>query len=109
MPLPLCDSSVYTAQILGARSGLSWKNLRYMGISEYDAAQLSGKWEGLSEADQKRIKSETERLVKERLNYSIPVAKVNMAGIGSRGELIDNELPQLGEDFEKYRRINHLW
>lgn len=37
---------------------LGIKNLRYMGISEYDAAQLSGKWEGLSAADQKRIKTD---------------------------------------------------
>lgn len=57
----------------------------------------------------KRIKGETERLLKERLNYSIPVAKVNLAGIGSRGEAIDNELPQLGVDFGKYRTKNHLW
>lgn len=57
----------------------------------------------------KRTKGETERLLKESLNYSIPVAKVNYAGIGSRGEVIDNELPQLGVDFGKYRTKNHLW
>ena len=57
----------------------------------------------------KKIKGETERLLKDRLNYSIPVAKVNLAGIGSRGEAIDNELPQLEQDFRKYRIKNHLW
>ena len=38
---------------------LGIKNFRYMGISTYEAAQLSGKWEGLSAEDQKRIKSES--------------------------------------------------
>ena len=37
---------------------LGIKNLRYMGISEYQAAQLSGKWEKLSPEEQSRIKAD---------------------------------------------------
>lgn len=37
---------------------LGIKNMRFMGISEYEAMQISGKWEKASPEDQRRIKSE---------------------------------------------------
>lgn len=56
-----------------------------------------------------KMKVETEHLVKTRLNYDIPMAKVNKAGIGSRGEVIENELIDLGKEFTKYRKKACLW
>lgn len=56
-----------------------------------------------------KIENEKEHLLKTRMNYDIPMAKVNKAGIGSRGEVVENELIDLGKEFTKYRKKVHLW
>lgn len=56
-----------------------------------------------------QIVKEKEHQLKVRMNYDIPVAKVKKAGIGSRGEVIENELVGLGKEFTKYRKKSHLW
>ena len=58
---------------------------------------------------QQKMEREKELLLKERLNYDIPVAKVNKAGIGSRGEVVENELVDLAKEFAMYRMKVHLW
>ena len=56
-----------------------------------------------------KIENEKERLLKTRMNYDIPMAKVNKAGIGSRGEVVENELVDLSKEFTKYRKKAKLW
>jgi type I restriction enzyme M protein len=56
-----------------------------------------------------KMESEKELLLKTRLNYDISMAKVNKAGIGSRGEVIENELISLEKEFSKYRKKARLW
>ena len=56
-----------------------------------------------------KMESEKELLLKTRLNYDISMAKVNKAGIGSRGEVIENELISLEKEFSKYRIKARLW
>ncbi len=56
-----------------------------------------------------KMESEKEHLLKTRLNYDIPMAKVNKAGIGSRGEVVENELIALEKEFSKYRKKARLW
>ena len=58
---------------------LGIKNLRYMGISEYDALQLNGKWESLSPEEQRRIE-------KDRRYYIEPTAQMmTVKTIGGSG------------------------
>ena len=56
-----------------------------------------------------KMTSEKEHLLKARLCYDIPMANVNKAGIGSRGEVTENELIALEKEFSKYRKKNRLW
>lgn len=56
-----------------------------------------------------KIESEQYALVKRRFNYDIPMAKVDKAGIGSRGEITENELEALSAEYKKYRVKKHLW
>ena len=56
-----------------------------------------------------KMENEKEHLLKTRMNYDIPMAKVNKAGIGSRGEVVENELIDLGKEFTKYRKKARLW
>lgn len=55
------------------------------------------------------IENEIKALVKERFNYSIPLAEITKAGIDSKGAKIDNELPNLRDEFTQYRRQVQLW
>ena len=56
-----------------------------------------------------KIEAEKAKEIKRRLNYAVPVAKVCKAGIGTRGEVVENELPDLSKAFKKYRLEKHLW
>ncbi|WP_258931937.1 HsdM family class I SAM-dependent methyltransferase [Flavobacterium oreochromis] len=55
------------------------------------------------------IENEIKALVKERFNYSVPLAEITKAGIDSKGAKIDNELPNLRDEFTQYRRQVQLW
>lgn len=52
---------------------------------------------------------EIRAIVKERFNYTIPLAEVEKAGIDSKGARIDNELPKLKEEYKQYRKQTYLW
>lgn len=58
---------------------LGIKNLRYMGISEYDALQLSGKWDSKTPEEQKKI-------LRDKRYYIEPEAQmVPLKTVGGRG------------------------
>ena len=49
-------------------------------------------------------------LIKEYFDYEIPIAMIEDAGITSTGAVSQgNQLPQLLEEYEKYRKDNLLW
>ena len=55
------------------------------------------------------IEVRVRRLIKERFDYTIPVAEVQKAGISSTGTEIENELIPLEQEFTPYRKENCLW
>ena len=55
------------------------------------------------------IESEAKMLIKQRLDYVIPIADIKRAGINSIGIKIENDLEPLLEEFTKYREENDLW
>ena len=56
-----------------------------------------------------KMKEEVKALLKERFNYSIPIAEVEKAGISTTGAAIENELVPLAQEFKTYREDNKLW
>lgn len=54
-------------------------------------------------------KSESKAKLKERFDYEIAVVQVEKAGISSTGQVIDNELVIVNQEFTHYREINNLW
>lgn len=57
----------------------------------------------------KLIEEDVKRTVKERFNYTIPIAQVEKAGITTTGAECENELTQLRSEFDAYRKENKLW
>ena len=55
------------------------------------------------------IETEVKALIKERFDYSIPIAEVEKAGISTTGAEIENELVPLEGEYTKYRKENKLW
>lgn len=56
-----------------------------------------------------KIASEIKELVKDRFNYTVPLAEIAKAGIDSKGAKIDNELPTLKDEYTQYRKETKLW
>ncbi|WP_022826752.1 N-6 DNA methylase [Flavobacterium antarcticum] len=56
-----------------------------------------------------KIELDIKSLVKERFNYIIPLVEISKAGIDSKGGRIDNELPELRDEYSQYRKENNLW
>lgn len=56
-----------------------------------------------------KIAAEIRAIVKERFNYTVPLAEVAQAGIDSKGAKITNELPTLKDEYAQYRRKAKLW
>jgi type I restriction enzyme M protein len=52
---------------------------------------------------------EIRKLIKEKFDYEIPIAKVEKAGITTTGAKCDNELEDLAKEFREYRKNNKLW
>ena len=52
---------------------------------------------------------EIRKLIKEKFDYEIPIAKVEKAGITTTGAKCENELEDLAKEFTKYRKDNTLW
>jgi type I restriction enzyme M protein len=58
---------------------------------------------------QEKITSETREQIKEKFDYTIPIADIEEAGITSTGAKGDNQLPELLKLFTQYRKENSLW
>lgn len=56
-----------------------------------------------------QMQTETRQLIKEKLDYEIPIAEVEKAGIDSKGATIDSDLPALKAEYEQYRKSANLW
>lgn len=56
-----------------------------------------------------QIEQELKPIVKERFDYTIPIAQVEKAGITTTGAECKNELTQLRKEFDTYRIKNKLW
>ena len=76
--------------------------------------------DAVSKEDKKRLKirrkdietiieTETNKLVKERFDYQIPIAEVQKAGISTTGAPIENELLPLETEYTEYRKEHSLW
>lgn len=57
----------------------------------------------------KQLDSAIEDAIKEELDYEIPVAEIDFAGIDSTGKKIENQLPALLEEYTTYRKENGVW
>lgn len=55
------------------------------------------------------IARETRAEVKQRLDYEVPVALIESAGLTATGAATDNQLPALEAEFQTYRLKNKLW
>lgn len=62
---------------------LGIKNLQYMGISEYDALQLSGKWDSKTPEEQRKILSD-KRYYIEPVAQMMPVKTIGNGGVTLR-------------------------
>ncbi len=70
--------------------------------------QLKNAKKDKREAEKKRdtdIKTE----VKNRFDYEFPIVQVEKAGIGTIGQVIDNELLGVQEEFAEYRAQRRIW
>ncbi len=87
-------------------------------IIEYEAKKLKARVDlteekkelkqKLKEIEEKKT-SEIKQLVKERFDYTIPIAEVEFAGIDSKGAVCENQLKPLAKEFTQYRKENNLW
>ncbi len=55
------------------------------------------------------IATEIWTIVKEKFDYTIPIAQVQKAGITTTGAACENELIDLVKEYTPYRKENHLW
>lgn len=64
-------------------------------------------------AEKRSIKSkmatEVWALIKERFDYTIPIAQVQKTGITTTGAACDNELIDLAKEFTPYRKEHNMW
>lgn len=64
-------------------------------------------------AEKRSIKSkmttEVWALIKERFDYTIPIAQVQKAGITTTGAACENELIDLVKEFTPYRKEHNMW
>ena len=59
---------------------------------------------------EKRIVEEAKPLTKAYFDYEIPIAVIKDAGITSTGAVsAGNQLPQLQEEYSKYKTAHNLW
>ena len=59
--------------------------------------------------NEKLMEIEIEKTIKNELDYEIPIAEIDKAGIDSSGKNIDNQLPILLEEFRTYRKNKEVW
>lgn len=56
-----------------------------------------------------KIASETWAIIKEKFDYTIPIAQVEKAGITTTGSECENQLIDLLKEFTPYRKEHHMW
>ncbi|WCL82171.1 N-6 DNA methylase [Saprospira sp. CCB-QB6] len=56
-----------------------------------------------------QVEIEIRAIIKERFNYSIPLAEIASAGIDSKGARIKNDLPKLKDEYTQYRKEKEIW
>jgi type I restriction enzyme M protein len=56
-----------------------------------------------------KIANEVWAIVKEKFDYTIPIAQVKKAGITTTGAECENELIDLLKEFTPYRKKHHMW
>jgi len=56
-----------------------------------------------------KIENEIKEQVKEKFDYTIPIADIKQAGITTTGAKGDNQLPELLKIYTAYRKENNLW
>ena len=56
-----------------------------------------------------KIAAEIWAIVKEKFEYTIPIAQVEKAGITTTGAECENQLIDLLKDFTPYRKEHHMW
>lgn len=56
-----------------------------------------------------KIAAEIWAIVKEKFDYTIPIAQVEKAGITTTGAECENELVDLLKEFTPYRKEHHMW
>ena len=57
---------------------------------------------------QNQAELETKALVKSKFNYTIPIVEVQKAGISSTGEIIENELTEVVNEWRKYQKNTNI-
>jgi len=57
---------------------------------------------------QNQLESETKVLVKDKFNYQIPIVEVQKAGISSTGEIIENELTEVVQEWREYQKSKSI-
>lgn len=55
------------------------------------------------------MQAEIWAIVKEKFDYTIPIARVQKAGITTTGAACENELIDLVKEYTPYRKENRLW
>lgn len=56
-----------------------------------------------------KIETEIWKIIKERFDYTIPIAQVQKAGITTTGAACENELIDLVKEFTPYRKEHNMW
>ena len=56
-----------------------------------------------------KIAAEIWAIVKEKFDYTIPIAQVEKAGITTTGAECENQLIDLLKEFTPYRKEHHMW
>jgi type I restriction enzyme M protein len=72
-------------------------------------AQRRREIEAALKAIEQAIAAETRAEVKQQLDYEVPVALIESAGLTATGGTTDNQLPALAAEYETYRTVNKLW
>lgn len=101
------------AKLLAERGAL--KTDTYSTKKEQAAEERAGRAQRRKEIDaalkliELAVAAETRAAVKQALDYEVPVAQVEFAGLTATGGACDNHLPALATEFAAYRAAQHLW
>ena len=95
--------AVYEEELNQIKAKLSKRGKEALPKEEKKA--LNARKKQIEEQKQSEIKAK----IKEQIDYKIPIAKVQKAGISTTGARIENELEPLAKEFTPYRKKMRLW